>query len=70
MKGGISMKYCSFCGSELIKDEPTGLYECNICDTIYTINSDEIKYLKNASLILAQMMDDIKIMEEMSPHQF
>lgn len=64
MKGGIDMDHCPFCGSELIKDKPTGLYECKACDVIYTVNGDTIKYLNNASIILEQIWNDLKLMNE------
>lgn len=64
MKGGIDVDHCPFCGSRLIKDKPTGLYECKACDTLYTINDDTITYLKNSTKILEQLMDDLKLMNE------
>ena len=58
------MEHCPFCGSRLIKDKPTGLYECKACDTLYTINDDTITYLNNASIVLEQLANDLKLMNK------
>ena len=63
MKGGIDVEYCMHCGTRLEQIQGNH-YICNNCDTLYTICVDTITYLNNASIVLEQLANDLKLMNK------
>lgn len=64
--------YCIVCGallySELESYNEYGKleqYHCHDCDTLYTLNADTVSYMKNATRIMEQMMDDLALNNKM-----
>lgn len=60
--------FCTVCGQNLECELETydefgklELYHCYDCDTLYTLRDGTISYVKNATEILTQVMEDLEL---------